>query len=71
MSKPEEYGICVRLIKQDDVEMYAASVAELPDLWVYEDTFDAAYKEMLDAIETAQEMFAENGCAFRPPNPLK
>lgn len=64
MSKPEEYGICIRLIRQDDADLYEGRVNELTDLKVYAETYSEAYEELIGAIEVAQEMFAEKGRAF-------
>lgn len=69
MSKPEEYGICIRLIRQDDVDLYEGRVAELPDLKVYCETFSEAYEELVDAIHTALQLFAEQGRPFPQAEP--
>lgn len=69
MSKPEEYGVCIRLIRQDDVELYEGRVNELADLKVYGETYSEAYEELVEAIGTAQSMFAEQGRAFPHAEP--
>jgi predicted HicB family RNase H-like nuclease len=71
MSKPEEYGICIRLIRQDDANLYEGRVNELPDLKVYCDTYSEAYEELVEAIETAQTMFAEQGREFPQAEPAE
>ena len=69
MNKPEEYGICIRLITQDDADIYEGRVNELPDLKVYCDTYSEAYEELVGAIEAAQTMFAEQGREFPNADP--
>lgn len=71
MSKPEEYGICIRLIRQDESDLFEGRVSELPDLKVYCDSYAEAYEELIDAIGTAQEMFAEQGRAFPQAEPAE
>lgn len=69
MSKPAEYGICIRLIRQDEADLYEGRVRELPDLKVYCESHCEAYEEIIDAIGTAQEMFADQGRAFPDATP--
>jgi predicted HicB family RNase H-like nuclease len=69
MSKPEEYGICIRLIRQDDTALFEGRVNELPDLKVYCDTQAEAYEELVDAIQTAQALFEEQGREFPQVEP--
>jgi predicted HicB family RNase H-like nuclease len=71
MSKPEEYGICIRLIRQDDADLYEGRVNELPDLKVYGETYSEAYEELIGAIDVAQELFAEQGRAFPSADPIE
>ena len=71
MSKPEEYGICIRLIRQDDSDLFEGRVNELPDLKVYCDDYAEAYEELLDAIGTAQALFAEQGREFPQAEPTE
>ncbi len=71
MNKPEEYGICIRLIRQDDALVYEGRVSELPDLKVYCDSYSEAYEELLDAIGTTQELLAEQGRQMPPVEPME
>jgi predicted HicB family RNase H-like nuclease len=71
MNKPEEYGICIRLIRQGDDYVYEGRVNELPDLKVYCDSYSEAYEELLDAIGTTQELLAEQGREMPPAEPLE
>lgn len=71
MSKPEEYGICIRLIRQDDSDLFEGRVNELPDLKVYCESYTEAYEELIDAIGTAQELFAEQGRGFPQAEPTE
>lgn len=64
MAKPEEYGVSVRLIQEDGMDLYEARVAELPDVRTYGETFGEAYSGALEVIRTTQEIFAEKGRAF-------
>ena len=67
MSKPEEYGIAVRLVRDDGEEMYEARVAELPDVTVYENSFGDAYAGALEVIKATKAVFEEKGKAFPEP----
>lgn len=69
MSKPEEYGICIRLVRQDGTDLFEGRVNELPDMRVYCDSYAEAYEELLDAIQTAQALFAEQGREFPQAEP--
>lgn len=67
MSKASEYGISVRLVVRDGLEMYEARVAELQDVAAFGDSFSEAYESAIEAIDGLREMFAEKGKALPPP----
>jgi predicted RNase H-like HicB family nuclease len=64
MAKPEEYGISVRLVREDGEDMYEARVQELPDVRTYGETYTKAYLGAVEVIRTTQEVFAEKGRPF-------
>ena len=67
MTSANEYGIAVRLVKQDGEEMYEARVAELPDVATCGSTYAEAYEAAVDAICGLQRMFAAKGKTLPPP----
>ena len=71
MNKPAEYGICIRLIRQDEADLYEGRVKELPDLKVYCETYSDAYEELVDAIGAAQELFDEQDRTFPAAEPIE
>ena len=71
MNKPEEYGICIRMVRHDDSDLFEGRVNELPDLKVYCESYSEAYEELLDAIGTAQELFTEQGRDFPKAEPME
>ncbi len=61
------YSILVRKEETEDGELFVARVAELPDVTVYAEAAGEAYDHALDVIETAKEMFDEDGMDFPSP----
>lgn len=64
MHKPEEYGVSVRLVQEDGIDMYEARVTELPDVRAYGDSYAEAYIDAIEVIRTTQQIFAEKGRPF-------
>ena len=60
---PHAYNIIVRKAET----LFEARVKELPDICEYSETMAEAYDLVVDAIETAAEMYAEAGRIFPPP----
>lgn len=71
MNQPEEYGICIRLTRQDGADLYEGRVKELPDLKVYCETYSEAYEEIVDAIGAAQQLFSEERRQFPAAEPIE
>ena len=67
MFDPEFYGISVKKVVLDGETLYAASVRELPDVLVYEDSSDAAYSTALDVVEGLHKASVEHQKAFPAP----
>lgn len=63
------YKISVKKITDDGVDYYEAKVKELPDVAEYSDTVEKAYALALNTIETAAEVFEEEGRPFPSPQP--
>lgn len=68
MNDPRKYNICVRFCEEAGDEMYCATVKELPDVAVYEDTAEAAYDGAVGVVADMQEMFSKKGKAFPAPS---
>lgn len=71
MAEAREYTVSIKWIEEDGENFYQASVREFPDLFVYEDTYDEAYREILDAIATTLAALAEQGSFVPPPEKNK
>lgn len=65
--KPEEYTVNIQSVMVDGMHFYEARVSELADIHEYADTPQEAYALALDTIETAAEMYAEQGRALPLP----
>lgn len=59
--KPEDYTITIQSVVVDGEHYYEARVGELADIHEYADTPQEAYALALDTVETALEMYAEQG----------
>lgn len=66
MALPEEYGITVRKVREDDSWVFEARVLELPDVITYGDTPAEAMDGALEVIQTTQQIFEEEGRPFPP-----
>lgn len=64
MNDPRKYNVCVRFTEGDG---FCATVKELPDVAVYEETSDEAYQAALAVIGDLQDIFAEKGKSFPAP----
>lgn len=69
MTKPEEYGVSVRLVQDGGSEMYEARVLELPDVRTYGESYSEAYIGAIEVIRTTQQIFAEKGKSFPEVEP--
>jgi predicted HicB family RNase H-like nuclease len=67
MFDPRAYTITIKKLKIDDERLFRASVAELPDVAPYGQTFQEAYELAIDAIETLRAVYEEQGRAFPEP----
>lgn len=61
------YHITVSKVCVDGEDYFVTTVKELPDVRAYGDTYQEAFDLAIDTIETAAEMFAEEGRAFPAP----
>ena len=64
MNDPREYNICVRFRRDEDGDSFVATIKELPDVAVYEDTFQEAYDSALGVVADLQEVFEEKRQGF-------
>lgn len=64
---PTRYTISVRKENTEGGELFVGRVSELPDVAVYETTFKRAYDQVIGVIQTAKEMFDEDGEKFPAP----
>ncbi len=62
------YSVAVRKIEEDGETHFEARVKELPDVYEYAETYEEAYALAIDTIETAAEMYAEEGREFPLPH---
>lgn len=68
MSDPHDYTITVKRVREDNTDVFRATVRELPHVQAYGDTYAEAYEIAIDAIEGLQELAAEDGAPFPEPN---
>lgn len=68
MIDPARYGISVRKTFLDGEWLYRASVAELPDVAEYGETWSEAYELALDTITSLAEVAHEEGREFPAPS---
>lgn len=64
---PARYRIVVQLQTIEDEDFFVATAAELPDAAVYESSYEAAYKGLIDVIGQLKEAAAEEGRPFPDP----
>lgn len=62
------YSVAVRKIEEDGETLFEARIKELPDVCEFAETYDEAYELAIDTIETAAEMYAEEGREFPLPH---
>lgn len=67
MIDARKYSISVQFIEDDGESLYCATVKELPDVNVFEETALDAYNSTLDVIRDLQKLFASKGKAFPTP----
>jgi predicted HicB family RNase H-like nuclease len=65
---PHRYTITVKLITIDGEDLYEASVAELPDVFDYGETYEEAYLQAIGTLQGLYETASESGKQF--PEPL-
>jgi predicted HicB family RNase H-like nuclease len=68
MFDPHAYAITVRKDEVDGEQLFRATIAELPDVEEYAPTYQEAYEFAIDAIETLQAMYEEEGRSFPTPS---
>ncbi len=66
---PSAYKITIQQAEVDGENVFVGTVAEFPDLAVYEDSFSEAYEAITSVIESLRTSFAENNQDFPEPNP--
>jgi predicted RNase H-like HicB family nuclease len=69
MFAPHEYTSTVKKVLLDGDTLFEATVTELPEVAEYGDTFEEVYTLAIDTIQTAMEIFAQQGRRFPPPLP--
>lgn len=65
---PYAYSISVRRVLVEGDRLFKGTVAELPDVATFEESFEAAYALAIDAIESLYESSVEENRPF--PSPL-
>ena len=58
-NKKQDYTIRVRKLDDNEDFAYEASVEEIPDLIVYEESYKEAYEVIVDLIRVTEEALAE------------
>ena len=61
---PYSYAITVQKVDIEGDVFFEASVRELPDIREYAESYNEAYELVIDSIETAAELYAEEGRTF-------
>lgn len=64
---PQDYEISIRKVREDSETVFRATVRELPDVAVYEDTYAAAYDVVCDVIRNLYEQAKEQKRNFPAP----
>jgi predicted HicB family RNase H-like nuclease len=64
---PQDYEISIRKTHEDGETLFKATVRELPDVAVYEDTYNAAYDAVCVVIQNLYEQARENKREFPAP----
>lgn len=64
---PESYSITIRKEIEDGEMLYVGRVAELPNISVFEETFEAAHTLLIDAIQTLKKIADEQQVSFPAP----
>ena len=64
---PSEYGITISKRNVDGHRYFTGNVSELPDVEVFEDTLDDAYKEILGIIGSLKLMSMGKQRSFPTP----
>lgn len=64
---PEAYTLTVQRRLEDGELYYVGTVAELPDIAVYEESFQAAHESLVAVVTTAKELADEMGHSFPEP----
>lgn len=70
MIDPNSYSIMIRKVTTDNESQFEATVAELPDVVVYSDTYDDAYQSALHAIQDLAALAAERNRPFPVPRTI-
>lgn len=64
---PQDYGITIRRIIDNNDACFEARIRELPDVAEYADSFEEAYALAVDAVETTAQALAEQGRSMPVP----
>lgn len=64
---PQDYGITIRRIIDNNGACFEARIRELPDVAEYADSYEEAYALAIDAIETTAQVLAEQGRSMPVP----
>lgn len=67
---PESYSITIRKEAEDGEIFYVGRVAEFPNISVFEETFEAVYTLLIDAIQTLKKIADEQRVDFPAPYPV-
>jgi len=61
------YTITVKKVREDNEELFYASVNEIPDISSYSENYQDAYEDCLDALEVLYEEAQSQGKSFPTP----
>ena len=70
MSKSLGYSVLIREGDFKDGDFFEARVLELPNVIIYEKTYQEAYEVVVDLIEATAESFAEDGAHMPTPRTI-
>lgn len=61
---PSAYTITIKRVMTDGELLFRATVAELPDVDAYSETYEEAYNLVIDAVRSLHEIHAQEGRPF-------
>lgn len=68
---PQAYEIAIRRVVEDGDVLFKATVRELPDVAVFEGTYNAAYDEVVCVIRELHKQSVEQGRPFPEPSEVE